>query len=53
MPIQHVLFEINLTADPDDFMGVVQIGGSKAAHDMLCCESKGGETASATIEVWE
>lgn len=28
MPIQYALFENNLTADPSDFMPVVQIGGT-------------------------
>ena len=29
MPIQYALFENNVTADPDDFMAVVQIGGTE------------------------
>ena len=30
MPIKYDVFESNVTADPDDYAAVVQIGGSKA-----------------------
>ncbi len=35
MPIQYALFENNVTADPDDYMAMVQISGSAAGDDLV------------------
>jgi len=35
MPIKYALFENNVTADPDDYMAMVQISGSAAGDDLV------------------
>jgi len=35
MPIKYALFENNVTADPDDYMAIVQIGGSAESGDLV------------------